>query len=105
MHKHDYDENSAPNQAREDKPTDPNAHLAVGVAGAEPPFEGNGPHTGHKSEAAAGVRSIYETVHHGMKEMGVRRTKRTLLALNQKDGFDCPSCAWPDPDGDRKTAE
>jgi hypothetical protein len=23
----------------------------------------------------------------------------------EKDGFDCPSCAWPDPDGDRKFAE
>ena len=30
---------------------------------------------------------------------------QTLLKLNQKDGFDCPSCAWPDPDGERKTAE
>jgi molybdopterin-dependent oxidoreductase alpha subunit len=30
---------------------------------------------------------------------------QTLLKINQKDGFDCPSCAWPDPDGHRKTAE
>ncbi len=37
--------------------------------------------------------------------MGVRRSLRTLTALNQKDGFDCPSCAWPDPDGERKAAE
>jgi len=37
--------------------------------------------------------------------MGVRRGLRTLLTLNQKDGFDCPSCAWPDPDGERNTAE
>ena len=37
--------------------------------------------------------------------MGVKRSFRTLLTLNQKDGFDCPSCAWPDPDGERKTAE
>ncbi len=29
--------------------------------------------------------------------MGVRRTARTLLRLNQPDGFDCPGCAWPDP--------
>jgi molybdopterin-dependent oxidoreductase alpha subunit len=105
MHKHDHDENSAPNQADQEKPTDPNAYLAVGVAGAEPPIETEGPHAGHRSKVAAGVRSIYETVHHGMKEMGVHRTTRTLLTMNQKDGFDCPSCAWPDPDGDRKTAE
>src|SRR4051794_6446690 len=37
--------------------------------------------------------------------MGVKRSLKTLLSLNQKDGYDCPSCAWPDPDDDRKTAE
>ena len=29
--------------------------------------------------------------------MGVRRTAQTLLKVNQKNGFDCPGCAWPDP--------
>jgi molybdopterin-dependent oxidoreductase alpha subunit len=24
-----------------------------------------------------------------------------LLKVNQKDGFDCPGCAWPDPDDER----
>ena len=38
--------------------------------------------------------------------MGPNRTARTLLKLNQEDGFDCMSCAWPDPDvGHRHTAE
>ena len=105
VHKHDFDENSAPNQARENKPTDPDAHLALGVEGAEPPLEAKGAQETHRDNVAAGFRSIYETMHHGMAEMGIRRSKRTLLALNQKDGFDCPSCAWPDPDGDRKTFE
>ena len=26
------------------------------------------------------------------------RSMRTLLKMNQKEGFDCPSCAWPDPE-------
>lgn len=26
---------------------------------------------------------------------------KVLSKLNQKDGFDCPGCAWPDPDGHR----
>ncbi|BAS07605.1 uncharacterized oxidoreductase Mb2924c [Arthrobacter sp. Hiyo4] len=39
-----------------------------------------------------------------MQHMGLVRTGKTLLALNQKDGFDCMSCAWPDP-GHRKTFE
>jgi molybdopterin-dependent oxidoreductase alpha subunit len=37
--------------------------------------------------------------------MGVVRALETLSKVNQKDGFDCPSCAWPDPDGERKLAE
>ena len=31
------------------------------------------------------------------QQMGVRRTALTLLRVNQKDGFDCPGCAWPEP--------
>ena len=105
MHRHEHDENSAPNQADTIKPTDPNAHLARGADGAEPPLEKKGAHDGRRDTTAAGIRSIYETFHFGVKEMGPRRATRALLALNQKDGFDCPSCAWPDPDGDRKRAE
>ena len=33
--------------------------------------------------------------------MGPVRAAQSLLAANQKDGFDCPSCAWPDPDDER----
>jgi molybdopterin-dependent oxidoreductase alpha subunit len=36
--------------------------------------------------------------------MGPKRSLQTLLKMNQVDGFDCPSCAWPDPQ-ERKTAE
>ena len=37
--------------------------------------------------------------------MGVSRGVRALLAVNQHDGFDCQSCAWPSPDGERHTFE
>jgi molybdopterin-dependent oxidoreductase alpha subunit len=30
--------------------------------------------------------------------MGVVRSARTLLRINQRSGFDCPGCAWPEPD-------
>ena len=30
--------------------------------------------------------------------MGVVKTIKTLSMVNQKEGFDCPGCAWPDPD-------
>ncbi|HWS54449.1 MAG TPA: FdhF/YdeP family oxidoreductase, partial [Pyrinomonadaceae bacterium] len=42
---------------------------------------------------------------HIVREAGLVRGTRTLLRVNQKDGFDCPGCAWPDPDGERAHAE
>ncbi|HLK98868.1 MAG TPA: FdhF/YdeP family oxidoreductase, partial [Hymenobacter sp.] len=38
-------------------------------------------------------------------EGGLNRGTRGLLKMNQKDGFDCSSCAWPDPDDHRSVAE
>jgi len=37
--------------------------------------------------------------------MGIVRGTRTLLQLNQKQGIDCPGCAWPEPDGERSHFE
>jgi molybdopterin-dependent oxidoreductase alpha subunit len=55
---------------------------------------------------AVGWPGITQTVRYGAEEMGVRRGVRTLLKVNQVKGFDCPSCAWPDPHPkDRKKAE
>lgn len=105
MHSHEHDESNAPNQAKEEKPTDLTADLARGVPGAQPPTEEEGADKSWRHKTAAGFFSIYETAHYGLKEMGVTRSLKTLLAMNQKGGFDCPSCAWPDPDGKRKTAE
>ncbi len=89
----------------ESKPTDRQSDLAVPVPGAEPPFDCDDPKAGRRHKVAASFASIYETAHHGLRDMGTARTVHTLLKVNQKDGFDCPSCAWPDPDGKRKTAE
>src|SRR5215831_4250484 len=105
MHLHEHDENSAPNQSDAYQPTDPDAHLSHGVEGAQPPLEAGGADDHRRHKTAAGMYAIYETAHFAFKEMGVARGVRTLLKLNQKDGFDCPSCAWPDPDGHRHTAE
>jgi molybdopterin-dependent oxidoreductase alpha subunit len=33
-----------------------------------------------------------------LRQMGPVRTARTLRRLNQEGGFDCPGCAWPEPD-------
>ncbi|MBG0740871.1 FdhF/YdeP family oxidoreductase [Paeniglutamicibacter antarcticus] len=53
---------------------------------------------------AAGIPGVLHSMGPALKDMGVNRTRKTLLAMNQRDGFDCMSCAWPDPDH-RKTFE
>lgn len=56
-------------------------------------------------KTAAGFASVYEASRFAIHEMGLGRSFQVLRQVNQKNGFDCPSCAWPDPDGDRKFAE
>src|SRR6266404_17185 len=56
------------------------------------------------SKVAGGVPAILATAKTTWNEMGVARGVRTLLKLNQKTGFDCPGCAWPEPD-ERSHAE
>ncbi len=48
--------------------------------------------------AAAGFGAIASTVKHAMHEMGLFRGASTLLKVNQAGGFDCPGCAWPEPE-------
>src|SRR3954470_2304393 len=55
--------------------------------------------------AAAGLGGVLASFKHAYEEMGVRRSLQTLTSINQKDGYDCQSCAWPDPDGGRHVAE
>ncbi len=38
---------------------------------------------------------------HVFGEMGIARGLKALADINQKDGYDCPGCAWPDPDDER----
>jgi anaerobic selenocysteine-containing dehydrogenase len=47
---------------------------------------------------AAGVPAILKTFEFGFREMGPVRTAETLTRINQRDGFDCQSCAWGNPD-------
>ncbi|MBP2334180.1 molybdopterin-dependent oxidoreductase alpha subunit [Saccharothrix coeruleofusca] len=54
---------------------------------------------------AAGLPGVAVSVKRGVEQMGVARTVTTLRLLNQREGFDCPGCAWPEPQGHRKLAE
>jgi molybdopterin-dependent oxidoreductase alpha subunit len=99
------DENSAQNQADDEKPRAAGTDRAVGVPGSEPPIEGDDARIGRRKLNAAGPVSVWETTRNSIRSMGAKRTLKTLTTLNQKDGYDCPSCAWPDPDDQRKAAE
>jgi molybdopterin-dependent oxidoreductase alpha subunit len=54
---------------------------------------------------AAGVKAVMVSLHRGLEQMGPVRTAATLTRLNQRHGFDCPGCAWPEEHGGRKVAE
>jgi molybdopterin-dependent oxidoreductase alpha subunit len=64
----------------------------------------NDPKVGKPKKSAVGLPGIAHSMQYAMAEMGVKRSLQTLLKMNHVDGFDCPSCAWPDPDR-RKAAE
>jgi formate dehydrogenase major subunit len=51
---------------------------------------------GHRKESAAGIPGVQWAMKVALDQMGPSRTARTLLKLNQQDGFDCPGCAWPE---------
>ncbi|MET8762682.1 FdhF/YdeP family oxidoreductase [Lentzea sp. NPDC004782] len=54
---------------------------------------------------AAGIPGVLVSLDRAVEQMGVSRTVKTLRLLNQREGFDCPGCAWPEPQGHRKMAE
>ncbi|TDZ79442.1 Formate dehydrogenase H [Mycobacteroides salmoniphilum] len=78
------------------------------VQGAEhEPGDGGEPHvdvTGAK-DVAAGMTAVGVSLQRGFEQMGPLRTAATLAKLNQRHGFDCPGCAWPETPGHRKLAE
>ncbi|MDX1882082.1 FdhF/YdeP family oxidoreductase [Mycolicibacterium sp. 120270] len=54
---------------------------------------------------AAGVKAVMVSLKRSIESMGVFRTAASLTRLNQRKGFDCPGCAWPEEPGGRKFAE
>ena len=52
-------------------------------------------------KTAVGVKAISSALSHIKKEVGITKGIQLLSNINQKNGFDCPGCAWPDPDDKR----
>ncbi|MGW5515063.1 FdhF/YdeP family oxidoreductase [Nocardia africana] len=54
---------------------------------------------------AAGTKAVTVALERAVAEMGVARTARSLARVNQRHGFDCPGCAWPELANHRRPAE
>lgn len=74
-------------------------------ANPRPPEQFTGIHVGKPKTAAAGVPAVASSLNHVFSSSGVVRGTAAMLSLNQTQGFDCPSCAWPDPDDHRSSFE
>ncbi|HEY4153096.1 MAG TPA: FdhF/YdeP family oxidoreductase [Pseudolysinimonas sp.] len=53
---------------------------------------------GEREKWAVGVPAIVHSIGPALVDMGPYRAGKLLTSMNHKDGFDCMSCAWPDPD-------
>ena len=62
-------------------------------------------HTGLKlskpRQTAGGLPAVYASLKHVRDEIGLIDGMKILSKMNQMGGFDCPGCAWPDPDRKR----
>jgi len=71
---------------------------------ARGPVEDSDPTVKAQKTWAVGAPAVVSGLADITRKSGLRGS-RALLKLNQMGGFDCPSCAWPDPDHDRSIAE
>jgi molybdopterin-dependent oxidoreductase alpha subunit len=62
-----------------------------------PPDKHTGLTLSERKHRAAGIPAVMQSLAHIREETGVLDGIKILNRMNQKDGFDCPSCAWPDP--------
>ena len=66
---------------------------------AEPPETDDDLKVEAPKTKAAGLRSVRSAFGHmHLHGHSVPAAMRILAHMNQTDGFDCPGCAWPDPD-------
>lgn len=73
----------------------------LSVPGSENPEKLTGLKKGNIKKVAAGIPAVVSSFEKVIGEAGLQRGMKALFSLNQKGGFDCPSCAWPDPDDER----
>ena len=67
------------------------------VPGAAPPAELLDLKRTSSAKVAGGWGAFKSTVRHVREEAGLLRGTKALTSVNQVGGFDCPGCAWPEP--------
>ncbi|MBJ04262.1 MAG: hypothetical protein CMB65_06150 [Euryarchaeota archaeon] len=72
---------------------------------AQSPIESERLKIGKPKRVAAGMTGVAKSFKIGISEAGLVRTMRTMRSVNRFDGYDCPGCAWPDPDDHRSGFE
>ena len=50
---------------------------------------------------SVGLASVFSALNHLNKYVGFRKGLPLTFKINQRKGFDCPGCAWPDSDDER----
>jgi len=68
---------------------------------AQPPEKLTGIKLVKVPETSVGIKAVKSALTQIKDEVGVVKGIKLLKNLNQYDGFDCPGCAWPDPDAKR----
>lgn len=68
---------------------------------AQPPEKLTGIKIIDTPKSAVGVKAIKSALTHVTSEVGLVKGIELLAKINQLNGFDCPGCAWPDPDAKR----
>ena len=74
---------------RDFTPTDPSTEISVKAP----------------AEYAGGMGAIWSGLRATNKQMNPLTGIRCLSKMNQKSGFDCPGCAWPEPESHRSLNE
>jgi molybdopterin-dependent oxidoreductase alpha subunit len=62
------------------------------------PLETTVPRVERPAKVAGGVPAVMSTTRYLLRETHVGVGLKVLASVNQQKGFDCPSCAWPDPE-------
>src|SRR5947209_19089426 len=71
----------------------------------EPPPETECPRVETRPTSSTGLPAAVNSLRVSLRQLGPARTCDVWRTVNQTDGFDCPGCAWADPNNKHHTFE